>query len=150
MAAILWQVPRQMFAAVRAAIYIVAKHRHANICKRTVSQKWPTTQTDGIKRCGRLVPELCFILKKREKKSFIILQRKKPGIRSTKSGVVSERILPSFPNCVQKCKRNDLACASESQGFFMSCTAKSKDAQNSSPSAAEENFSNILRRDSPL
>lgn len=64
MAAILWQVPRQMFAAVRAAIYIVAKHRHANICKRTVSQKWSTTQTDGIKHCGSLVPELCFILKK--------------------------------------------------------------------------------------
>lgn len=105
MAAILWQVPRQMFAAVRAAIYIVAKHRHANICKRTVSQKWSTTQTDGIKHCGSLVPELCFILKKREEKSFIILPGKKQGIRSTKSGVVSEWILPSLPNCVQKCKR---------------------------------------------
>lgn len=37
MAAILWQVPQQMFAAVRAAIYIAVKHRHANICKRTAS-----------------------------------------------------------------------------------------------------------------
>lgn len=72
MAAILWQVPRQMFAAVRAAIYIVAKHRHANICKRTVSQKWSTTQTDGIKHCGSLVPELCFILKKRERRKALL------------------------------------------------------------------------------
>lgn len=107
MAAILWQVPRQMFAAVRTAIYIVAKHRHANICKRTVSQKWSTTQTDGIKHCGNLVPELCFILKKRERRKALLFCQgeKKQGIRSTKSGVVGERILPSLPNCVQKCKR---------------------------------------------
>lgn len=89
MAAILWQVPRQMFAAVRAAIYIVAKHRHANICKRTVSQKWSTTQTDGIKRCGCLVPELCFILKKREEKSFIIL----PGEKNREYAQQSQELL---------------------------------------------------------
>lgn len=41
MAAILWQVPRQMFAAARAAIYIIVKHRHANICKRTASPPAP-------------------------------------------------------------------------------------------------------------
>lgn len=38
MATILWQVPQQMFAIARAAIYIVVKHRHANICKRTVGR----------------------------------------------------------------------------------------------------------------
>lgn len=36
MATILWQVPQQMFALARAAIYIMVKHRHANICKRTL------------------------------------------------------------------------------------------------------------------
>lgn len=37
----LWQVPQQMFAVPRAAIYIVVKHRHPNICKkRTVSPFW--------------------------------------------------------------------------------------------------------------
>lgn len=81
MAAILWQVPRQMFAAVRAAIYIVAKHRHTHICKSTVrtlfcsESKWSTAQTDGIKYCGSLVPELCFIQKER-KKAFIIQKGK--------------------------------------------------------------------------
>lgn len=37
MATMLWQVPQQMFAVACAAIYIVAKHRRANICKRTVA-----------------------------------------------------------------------------------------------------------------
>lgn len=72
MAAILWQVPQQMCAAVCAAIYIVAKHRHTNICKSTPffcsQSKWSTAQTDGIKHCGSLEPELCCILKERQKK----------------------------------------------------------------------------------
>lgn len=34
MATVVWQVPRQMFAVARAAIYITVQHRHANICKK--------------------------------------------------------------------------------------------------------------------
>lgn len=48
MATILWQVPRQMFAAVRAAIYIAVKHRHANICKRTVSPFFVQSQSGQL------------------------------------------------------------------------------------------------------
>lgn len=112
MAAILWQVPRQMFAAVRAAIYIVAKHRHANICKRTaspflfffLSQKWSTTHTDGIKRCGSLVPELCFIQTDR-KKALLFCRGGRGGGYAQQSQFLVKRILPSLPSCVQKCKR---------------------------------------------
>lgn len=69
MATILWQVPQQMFAVVRAAIYIVVKHRHANICKRTVGpfcseSKWSPIHTDGIKPFGHQMAKLFVHLQK--------------------------------------------------------------------------------------
>lgn len=58
MATLVWQVPRQMFAVARAAIYITVQHRHANICKKRTGgpfcseSKWSLSETDGIKHSG--------------------------------------------------------------------------------------------------
>lgn len=79
MAAILWQVPRQMFAAVRGAIYIVAKHRHTNICKRTVrpffvlSQSGQQRKQMGLNTAG--VWYLNFVSSKKRAKKALLFQR---------------------------------------------------------------------------
>lgn len=74
MATILWQVPQQMFAAVRAAIYITVKHRHANICKRTVSPFFFQSQSGQLyKQMGLNTLRfwyLNFISSKKTKKTY--------------------------------------------------------------------------------
>lgn len=81
MAAILWQVPRQMFAAVRAAIYIVAKHRHTHICKSTVRPFFVLSQCgQQRKQMGLNIVGVWYLnfvsSKKRKKKAFITLKGK--------------------------------------------------------------------------
>ena len=99
MATILWQVPQQMFAVARAAIYIVVKHRHANICKRTVGS-FVRSQSDqqykqmGLNLLG--IGYLKFEISSINLKELPVVEKKQLNTKMEGYGVFIEKIQFTF------------------------------------------------------
>lgn len=151
MAAIVWQVPRQMFAAVRAAIYIVAKHRHTNICKRTVRPFFVLSQSgQQRKQMGLNIVGIWYLnfvsSKKREKKAWLFWREKKNRQYAQQSQELFVKWLSHLSLIVFRSAKDDFTSPSQLKGFFKTVRLKAKAPKT----AAEENFSNIPCSESPL